>query len=119
MQSAPDELSVTEQILKSLPRASPPGELRERILAQAGEYLEAERRRRETRWMVFAAACIFLVCLLLAWTQRIRLNAAGPPPRPADLADMQRWGRQVPFLRGDLDTDEAVHEGLGIPLGLP
>lgn len=119
MQPLPDELSFTEQLLKSLPRATPSAELRERILVQAKKDLEVERRNRQTRWMIFGSAWIFLVCLLLTWTQGIRLKAAAPPASPADFADMQSRGRQVPFFRGDLDLHETVHGDLGIPLELP
>ncbi|MGB9690258.1 hypothetical protein [Thermogutta sp.] len=101
-----EDVNALEQMLMSLPRIPPPRELRGRILAQAEQYLENEKRNRQMRWMIFTAACTFLACLLLAWTQGMRLKVLVPPPSPRDLVEMQSWQQQVRFLQanGRMDT---------------
>lgn len=96
-----EDVSSIEHMLTILPRISPRGELRERILTQAREYLEKEKRRRQMFWMSFAAACMFLACLLFTWTQGMRLKVLVPAPAPRDLVEMHIWQQQLRFLQAN------------------
>ncbi|GIX01266.1 MAG: hypothetical protein KatS3mg112_0203 [Thermogutta sp.] len=115
-----EEVSSLEQMLTSLPRVSPRGELREKILTEAREYIEREERRRQMFWMSFAAACMFLACLLFTWTQGMRLKVLVPAPAPRDLVEMQIWQQQLRLLQANgrmnaLFTDTALDEEIARP----
>ena len=123
--ASPDDLRAEdvrsiEHMLTSLPRVSPRGELREKILTEAREYIEREERRRQMFWMSFAAACMFLACLLFTWTQGMRLKVLVPAPAPRDFVEMQIWQQQLRLLQANgrmnaLFTDTVLDEEIARP----
>lgn len=112
----PAELTFIERMVKSLPGPMPPAELRERIFEKARMRLDNQRRIRQERLVTFAAAGILFLCMLIAFSQGIRLKVTVPPPKVLDYAKVQTMTRETQSLVDEMSLDQARREALRLAL---
>jgi|GEM_PF-3254133 len=116
MQPLPTELTFVERMVKSLPGPIPPAELRARILEKARMHLENQRRIQQVRLVTFAAAGILFLCMLIAFSQGIRLKVTVLPPKRLDYARVQTMTRETQSLVDEMSLDQARREALRLVL---